>query len=544
MEPSTERCELCRVENVELRLSAAEPHVTSAVGALTVEERVRGSTRTLSARWEPYEAYRSAEKYRFRIPTAAVRNAQRTLPFFGGAGGSVRLLLTSGVALPPLHFPAGGLDRFWAELRDGTPTLQQSGDRLEQLAVASPRAAPLPPGAADAAASVGAPKSENEWALLGAFGAVTQLARAAARGTGELLFGADASGDASCAAAAATPLPPTLSPEWVELEKPSSGGDSGATVGSLLRLEQWHGLLDVDGRLLDAGSAFAAVAARGVCESLRPTVWPLLLRVHPHNSSRLERAAIDDATRAEYARLCGDVRASLAAPSEWEEEVSWRIEKDVTRTDRDHALFAAEDSQAAGALRRVLLAYSLSHRDVGYCQGMSDFCSVVIVALMHADGCWQERDEFRAYACFGALMLHIDGQFAHDQSGMHRQLEQLARVVREVDPEFMEFLVSVDASNFFFVFRWLLVHFKRELEFAQTCDLWERLWADGAVDGEASLVIYAAAATLLAHRGIIAARQMEFDDLLIHCNCSMADTFDVVDLCNSARALRATHRSV
>lgn len=58
--------------------------------------------------------------------------------------------------------------------------------------------------------------------------------------------------------------------------------------------------------------------------------------------------------------------------------------------------------------------------------------------------------------------------FDMDQSGMKQQLKDVHQIVRLVDPELMSYLEVRDSANFYFCFRWLLVRFKRELNYANT----------------------------------------------------------------------------
>ena len=50
---------------------------------------------------------------------------------------------------------------------------------------------------------------------------------------------------------------------------------------------------------------------------------------------------------------------------------------------------------------------------------------------------------------------------------MHSQLAGLGAIVRMLDPELAAFLDAKDAANFFFCYRWLLIHFKREFAFEE-----------------------------------------------------------------------------
>lgn len=61
--------------------------------------------------------------------------------------------------------------------------------------------------------------------------------------------------------------------------------------------------------------------------------------------------------------------------------------------------------------------------------------------------------------------------------GVLRQLDQLREIVAINDPKVGKHLEAVNADNFLFAFRILLVMFRRELSFSQVLLLWEMIWA-------------------------------------------------------------------
>ena len=115
----------------------------------------------------------------------------------------------------------------------------------------------------------------------------------------------------------------------------------------------------------------------------------------------------------------------------------------------------------------------LSHTILFYCT----FKNIIIVTITHT---YQERN------------------FSRDQNGMHKQLNDLRTIEMLIEPSLYHYLgfsfsllhishcrtyvhitcyatliESIDALNFFFCFRWLLVLFKREFEFEDVLRLWE-----------------------------------------------------------------------
>ena len=75
------------------------------------------------------------------------------------------------------------------------------------------------------------------------------------------------------------------------------------------------------------------------------------------------------------------------------------------------------------------------------------------------------QDEELAFWCFVNLMEKMGPNFSNDSSSMNLQLAALERLLQLIDPDLHAFIEAADGSNYFFCYRWLLVHFKREFTF-------------------------------------------------------------------------------
>ncbi|KAK9861395.1 hypothetical protein WJX84_006666 [Apatococcus fuscideae] len=167
-----------------------------------------------------------------------------------------------------------------------------------------------------------------------------------------------------------------------------------------------------------------------------------------------------------------------------------RVDKDVRRTDRSHSAFAAEASPNITALRNVLLTYGQYNFDLGYCQVGAQ--SPTLIPVLTA---WWVPSQSPTLIPVLAEWVTVG----------ERTL---------LDPPLHAHLASVDALNFFFAYRWLLIHFKREFAFDEVLRLWEALWA-----GQAGphFHIYVCAAVLIQHRKDIVEGGLDFDGLLRFC---------------------------
>jgi len=295
-----------------------------------------------------------------------------------------------------------------------------------------------------------------------------------------------------------------------------------------LGLEEWSAFLDAEGRLLNEAGFRQRVFQSGLSPALRKEAWKFLLQLYPSSSTASERAGLASARSREYEvlkRQWSTISPKQAASfSKWRERLS-RVEKDVHRTDRSHAYFSGDSADDhMRQLRAVLLTYCMYNFDLGYCQGMSDLAAPLL-AVMHS--------EADAFWCFVALMERMQSNFHTDQTGMHKQLRALERLVALLDPQLSAFLQERDCLNFFFCFRWILIHFKREFEFDQVLRLWEALWSRHLSE---HFHLYVCVAVLEQQRRVIMREEMDFDAILTLC-INLSYNIDLDSVLRDAEAL-------
>jgi hypothetical protein len=121
---------------------------------------------------------------------------------------------------------------------------------------------------------------------------------------------------------------------------------------------------------------------------------------------------------------------------------------------------------------------------------------------------------------------------------MRAQLLTLDQLVQLMDPKLYLHLQSADSTNFFFFFRMLLVWYKREFEWVDVLQLWERLWTDWL---SSSFHLFVALAILEKHRDVIMNHLQHFDEVLKYGMMPFVTTpalLSCPDLCyNSQRTL-------
>ncbi|KAJ6867986.1 hypothetical protein NC651_033126 [Populus alba x Populus x berolinensis] len=198
----------------------------------------------------------------------------------------------------------------------------------------------------------------------------------------------------------------------------------------------------------------------------------------------------------------------------------------------------------AARLVAILEAYAVYDPEIGYCQGMSDLLSPIIAVV---------TEDHEAFWCFVGFMRKARHNFRLDEVGIRRQLSIVSKIIKCKDSHLYRHLEKLQAEDCFFVYRMVVVLFRRELTFEQTICLWEVMWADQAAIrvgiGKSAwsrirqrapptedLLLYAIAASVLQKRKLIIEKYSSMDEILRECN-SMSGHLDVWKLLDGAHNL-------
>lgn len=198
----------------------------------------------------------------------------------------------------------------------------------------------------------------------------------------------------------------------------------------------------------------------------------------------------------------------------------------------------------AARLVAILEAYAVYDSEIGYCQGMSDLLSPIVSVI---------EDDDEAFWCFVGFMRKARHNFRLDEVGIQRQLSIVSKIIKGKDLHLYRHLEKLEAEDCFFVYRMVVVLFRRELDFEQTLCLWEVMWADQAairagIEKSAwrkmrlrapptdDLLLYAIAACVLQRRKLIIEKYSSMDEIMKECN-SMAGHLDVWKLLDDAHDL-------
>ncbi|XP_042215317.1 TBC1 domain family member 25-like isoform X2 [Homarus americanus] len=248
---------------------------------------------------------------------------------------------------------------------------------------------------------------------------------------------------------------------------------------------EFQQMLNRVGQLAHPKELRLCVYLGGLEPSLRKVIWKHLLNVYPEGLTGRERLDYMKQKTKEYEALRAVWQEHLNDDNQNEiadqtaehhilvsEEVKYvtnMVRKDVLRTDRHHSYFSGpDDNSNVQSLYNILTTYALNHPSVGYCQGMSDLASPLLVTM---------RDEAQAYVCFCALMARVHSNFHIDGNAMTLKFQHLTEALIFYDIEYFSYLQLHQADDLLFCYRWLLLELKREFAFDDALYMLEVLWS-------------------------------------------------------------------
>ncbi|KAA3490661.1 TBC1 domain family member 17-like isoform X3 [Gossypium australe] len=527
--------------------------------------------------WIPYKGKstnaRLSEKdmnlYTIRaVPFADVRSIRRHTPAFGWQ--YIIVVLSSGLAFPPLYFYNGGVREFLATVKqhavllrsaehanvflvnDFQKPLQRTLSSLELPRAVSLSIEPSTPVSGGESASqengertdvdvldgspsirqfyrrerqkVHDPARDISMQVLEKFSLVTKFAREA---TAQLFWETPSnafslfergSSNLSAIDSSQKPrddvleLPVPVPPDPLELDKLSLAW--GKPRQPPLGLEEWATFLDSEGRVVDSKALRKRIFYGGVEHKLRKEVWEILLGYQSYESTYAEKEYQRSNKKTEYEiiknqwQVCSNFFLVIMQQyflalegmgfGEREELVltlSFLLQIYVLGLSVAFESISPEQEKRFTKFRE---RKGLIEKDVG----MSDLLSPILFVM---------EDESESFWCFVALMERLGPNFNRDQNGMHSQLFAVSKLVELLDAPLHTYYKQKDCLNYFICFRWILLQFKRELEYDQTMRLWEVLWTHHLSE---HLHLYVCVALLKRYRGKIIGEQMEFDTLL------------------------------
>jgi len=155
---------------------------------------------------------------------------------------------------------------------------------------------------------------------------------------------------------------------------------------------------------------------------------------------------------------------------------------------------------------------------------MNDLVSTILIVV---------DDEIESFWCFKGLMDRLGPNFHKDQTGLHTQFEKLKKLLHCIDSTLYDYLLSIDALNMIFCYRWLLILFRREFPTEAICVLWEVFLTNYY---HKDFPLFFALAILIQERSLILEQKLGFDGILRHLT-ELADQLDHMSLLGKTSSL-------
>nr|CAB3266827.1 TBC1 domain family member 15-like [Phallusia mammillata] len=273
---------------------------------------------------------------------------------------------------------------------------------------------------------------------------------------------------------------------------------------------------DIDGRVVQESKLRQSLFHGGCNEEIRRTVWSFIFGLYPMLSTTRERKDLDIENHYKYHALkrrwqsyMGDYNEDnlsdsidlstlnmqdymsadlptcdvhtvtqdnlhstfkdMARTYAWKKTMdsapfSWYrvIEKDLPRTDLDHAYFKDDSNIHLDRMKNILATFGFFHPNVGYVQGMNDILTRFLIVL---------DSEVDAYWCFAKYMERIENDF--DETGMVEKMVLVQKLLKELEPNLYSHMVNCHVEDLIFCHRWLLVSFKREFDYDESIRYFE-----------------------------------------------------------------------
>uniref|UniRef100_A0A4W5LIE6 TBC1 domain family member 15 n=1 Tax=Hucho hucho TaxID=62062 RepID=A0A4W5LIE6_9TELE len=300
-----------------------------------------------------------------------------------------------------------------------------------------------------------------------------------------------------------------------------------------LSAEDWAEHQEKGGRMKNVPHLKKIIFKGGLCHAVRKEAWKFLLGYYPWDSTYEERKGLQRRKTDEYFRM----KLQWKSVSEEQERRNSRlrdfrslIEKDVNRTDRTNRFYEGVDNPGLVLLHDILMTYCMYDFDLGYVQGMSDLLSPILYVM---------ENEVDAFWCFVSFMDQMRQNFEEQMQGMKTQLIQLSTLLRLLDLAFWNYLESQDSGYLYFCFRWLLIHFKRELSYPDVLRMWEVMWTGLPCQNFHLLVC---CAILDSEKRKIMEENYGFNEILKHIN-ELSMKLDIEEILHKSEAICMQIRS-
>ena len=233
---------------------------------------------------------------------------------------------------------------------------------------------------------------------------------------------------------------------------------------------------------------------RGLTDEARAKIWPLLLGITSPSKSTEENEKYLKKKHMEYIQIRKQWEAITDIQTKEVNaipELVRVIENDVRRTDRNLPQFQRNDHPNLVLLHNVLISYALYNHDTGYVQGMGDLLSPFIIIFIKN---WPDNDHAELYngkviprdeaeslmlllLCGLMTTMQHDRMFTELASHQQFTMERAYEITKKTNPPVREWLDENELTGLFFLYRPILLLFKREFDLKFVFRLWDSFFS-------------------------------------------------------------------
>ncbi|ACI65640.1 predicted protein, partial [Phaeodactylum tricornutum CCAP 1055/1] len=195
---------------------------------------------------------------------------------------------------------------------------------------------------------------------------------------------------------------------------------------------------------------------------------------HRKLKSRLRKGVPDTQRAAVWCRLAGVAEKIKTHPGTYKRLVqqSETIERDIHRTFPRHSMFF-ERRGGQASLRRVLKAYSLYDREIGYCQGMNFIAGMFLTLMTEEEAFWLLVAVMNDKPCC------MRGLFGEGMRETHQVLYVAEKLIHQFLPKLARHFDKEHLHITMFATQWLLTQFTSSFPFELVTRVWDCFLQEG-----------------------------------------------------------------
>ena len=260
-----------------------------------------------------------------------------------------------------------------------------------------------------------------------------------------------------------------------------------------LTLQQAKKLFNEQGQIKVEKTEFLhLIRRRGLTNETRYLLWPYLTDLYTFQMAHEEKTEIIHDKEKEYLNIKQQIEFLFEEQKEEVNSLSTMlrtISNDVKRTDRSLPQFKAEDSPYLKAVQNILTVYAFFNKDTDYVQGFGDLLTPIMLMcikewkqdnddhVIMRDDTIKTRNEAEGYifALFCAFMekMQQDRLFYDLSERQEIVLDQVFMIISFFDKPFVDWYQKHETESLFFIYRPILLLFKREFDTDEVLTVWE-----------------------------------------------------------------------